>query len=142
MYHLYPILVKFVHITTLHLGVPFMGLQQIETPWTFHIALAYFCDISSLLCNTVCVQVNLLCATYCTLPSMAMSDIMSTSSVSAFGKLVYYLCSFSGIQCSVQSLIKYMLLLWLLLLLSWRLCWLPCSCMHNTVLRSYLSGML
>ena len=30
---------------------------------------------------------------------------ISTSSVSAFGKLVYYLCSFSGIQFSVQLLI-------------------------------------
>ena len=53
-----PILVKFVHVTTLHLGVPLMGRQQIEAPWTFHMALAYFCDISSLLCNKVCVQVN------------------------------------------------------------------------------------
>ena len=41
-----------------------MGRQQIEAPWTFHMAFAY--DISSLLCNTVGVQVNLLCATYCT----------------------------------------------------------------------------
>ena len=59
-----PILVTFVHVTTLHLGVPLMGRQQIEAPWTFHMAFAYFCDISSLLCNKVCVQVNLLCATY------------------------------------------------------------------------------
>ena len=35
----------------------------------------------------------------------AMSHITSTSSVSAFGKLVYYLCAFSGIQFSVQFLI-------------------------------------
>ena len=60
-----PILVKFLHVTTLHLGVPLMGRQQIEAPWIFHMALAYFCDISSLLCIKVCVQVNLLSATYC-----------------------------------------------------------------------------
>ena len=28
-----------------------MGRQQIEAPWTFHMALAYVCDISSLLCR-------------------------------------------------------------------------------------------
>ena len=33
--------------------------RQIEAPWTFHMVFAYFCDISSLLCNKVCVQVNL-----------------------------------------------------------------------------------
>ena len=44
-----PILVKFVHVITLHLGGPLMGRQQIEAPWTFHMALAYLCDISSLL---------------------------------------------------------------------------------------------
>ena len=43
-------------VTTLHLGVPFMGRQQREAPLTFHMALAYFCDISSSLCNTVCCR--------------------------------------------------------------------------------------
>ena len=42
MYHLYPILVKFVPVTTLHLGVPFMERQPIEAPWTFHMALSIF----------------------------------------------------------------------------------------------------
>ena len=65
-----PICVNFVHVTTLHLDVPLMGRQQIEAPWTFDMALAYFCDINRLLCNKVCVQMNLLCATYCLLPSM------------------------------------------------------------------------
>ena len=72
-----PILVKFLHVTTLHLGVPLMGRQQIEAPWTFHMALAYFCDISSLLCNKVCVQMNLLSATYCLLPSMVFPSTIN-----------------------------------------------------------------
>ena len=42
LYNSYQILVKFVHVTTLHLGVPFMGRQQREGPLTFHMALAYF----------------------------------------------------------------------------------------------------
>ena len=54
LYHLYHILVKCVHVTTLHQGVPFMGRLQIEPPLTFQMALAYFCDISCLLCNNVC----------------------------------------------------------------------------------------
>ena len=74
-----PILVKCVHVTTLHIGVPFMGRQQIEAPWTFNMALAYVCDISSLLCNTVCVQVNLLCATYCILSSMVFHSTIKLS---------------------------------------------------------------
>ena len=59
-------------LTTLPLGFPFTGRHQIEreASFTFHMALAYFCDIRSLLCNNVCVQVNLLCATYCILPAM------------------------------------------------------------------------
>ena len=76
-----PILVKFVHVTTMHLGVPFMGRQQIEAPWTFHMALAYFCDISSLLCNKVCVQVNLLCATYCILPPVVFHSTIKLSNM-------------------------------------------------------------
>ena len=74
-----PIVVKFLHVTTLHLGVPLMGRQQIEAPWTFHMALAYFCDISSLLCNKVCVQVNLLSATYCLHPSMVFHSTITFS---------------------------------------------------------------
>ena len=74
-----PILVKCVRVTTLHLGVPLMGRQQIEAPWTFHMAFAYVCDISSLLCNKVCVQVNLLCATYCLLPSMVFHSTIKLS---------------------------------------------------------------
>ena len=73
---------KFVHVTTLHLGVPLMGRQQIEAPWPFHMALAYFCDISRLLCNKVCVQVNLLCATYCLLPSMVFHSTINCSKYS------------------------------------------------------------
>ena len=56
-----------------------MGRQQIEAPWTFHMAFAYCCDISSLLCNKVCVQVNLLCATYCLLPSMVFHSTIKLS---------------------------------------------------------------
>ena len=74
-----PILVKCLHVTTLHLGVPLMGRQQIEAPWTFHMALAYFCDINSLLCNKVCVQVNMLSATYCLLPSMVFHSTIKCS---------------------------------------------------------------
>ena len=40
-----PVLVKFVHVTPLHLGVPLMGRQQIEAPWTFHMAFAYGCNV-------------------------------------------------------------------------------------------------
>ena len=76
-----PILVKCLHVTTLHIGVPLMGRQQIEAPWTFHMALAYFCDISSLLCNTVCVQMNLLSATYCLLPSMVYHSTITFSNM-------------------------------------------------------------
>ena len=36
--YLYPILVKFVHVTTLHLGVTFMGRHQREAPLTFHMS--------------------------------------------------------------------------------------------------------
>ena len=49
---------------------PICGTPADRGPMDIKVALAYFCDISSLLCNTVCVQVNLLCATYCILPSM------------------------------------------------------------------------
>ena len=56
-----------------------MGRQQIEAPWIFHMAFAYLCDISSLLCNKVCVQVNLLCATYCLLPSMEFHSTIKLS---------------------------------------------------------------
>ena len=41
----------------------------------------------------------------CSSLTYAMSRYISTSSVSTFGKLVYYLCSFSCIQFSVQFLI-------------------------------------
>ena len=44
---------EFVRVTTLHLGV---GRQQREAPLTFHMALAYFRDSSSLLCNNVCCR--------------------------------------------------------------------------------------
>ena len=44
------------YVTTLHLGVTFMGRQQREAPLTFRMALAYFCDISRSLCNNVCCR--------------------------------------------------------------------------------------
>ena len=57
-----------------------MGRQQIdEAPLTFHMALAYFCDISSLLCNKVCVQVNLFRATYCILQAMVFLSTIKLS---------------------------------------------------------------
>ena len=87
-----PILVKFLHVTTLHLGVPLMGRQQIEAPWTFHMALAYFCDISSLLCNKVCVQVNLLSATYCLLPSMVFHSTIKFSKYVSSRIFALFLC--------------------------------------------------
>ena len=87
-----PILVKFLHVTTLHLGVPLMGRQQIEAPWTFHMALAYFCDISSLLCNKVCVQVNLLSATYCLLPSMVFHSTIKFSKYVSSRIFAHFLC--------------------------------------------------
>ena len=62
-----------------------MGRQQIEAPWTFHMALAYFCDISSLLCNKVCVQVNLLPATYCLLPSMVFHSTINLKNIITTG---------------------------------------------------------
>ena len=71
LHDLCPMLVEFVHITTLHRCGPFMGLQQQEAPLTFHIAFTYlFCGICSLLRNNVCVKVNLFWATYCILPAM------------------------------------------------------------------------
>ena len=87
-----PILVKCVHVTTLHLGVPFMGRHLIEAPWTFHMALAYFCDISSLLCNAVCVQVNLFCASYCILPSMVFHSTIKLSKYVSSWIFALFLC--------------------------------------------------
>ena len=78
-YNFSPMLVNFVQVTTLHLGVPFMGRQQIKAPWTFHMTLAYLCDLSSLLCNTVCLPVNLLCATYSILSSMVFYSTVKLS---------------------------------------------------------------
>ena len=92
-----PILVKFLHVTTPHLGVPLMGRQQIEAPWTFHMALAYFCDISSLLCNKVCVQVNLLSATYCLLPSMVFHSTIKFSKYVSSRIFALFLCHPTGI---------------------------------------------
>ena len=81
---------KCVHETTLHLGVPFMGLQQIEAP-TFHMALTYLCDISSWWFNTGCVHVNLLCATHCILPSMVFhSTIKCSKYVSSWIFALFY----------------------------------------------------
>ena len=37
---------------------PIYGMAAYRGPIDFHMALAYFCDISSLLCNKVCVQVK------------------------------------------------------------------------------------
>ena len=87
-----PILVKFVHVTTLHLGVPLMGRHRIEARWTFHMALAYFCDISSLICNKVCVQVNLLCATYCLLPLMVFYSTIKLSKYVSSWIFALFLC--------------------------------------------------
>ena len=81
-----PILVKCLHVTTLHLGVPLMGRQQIEAPWTFHIG------ISSLLCNKVCVQVNLLSATYCLLPSMVFHSTINFSKYVSSRIFALFLC--------------------------------------------------
>ena len=87
-----PIFVNFAHVTTLHLDVPLMGRQQIEAPWTFYMALAYFCDISSLLCNKVCVQMNLLCATYCLLPSMVFHSTIKLSKYVSSCIFALFLC--------------------------------------------------
>ena len=43
------------------------------------MTLAYFCDISSLLCNTVCVHVNLVCTTYYILPAMIFHSTIKLS---------------------------------------------------------------
>ena len=56
-----------------------MGRQQVEAPLTFHMALAHFCDFISLVCNKVCVQVNLLCATYCIHPAMVFHSTIKLS---------------------------------------------------------------
>ena len=61
-----------------------MGRHQIEAPWTFHMSFAYFCDISRLLCNKLCVQVNLLCATYCILTSMVFHLTKKLSKINMF----------------------------------------------------------
>ena len=102
-----PILVTFVHVTTLHLGVPLMGRQQIEAPWTFHMALAYFCDISSLLCNTVCVQVNLLCATYCLLPPMVFHSTIKLSKYVSSCIFALFLCHLETYHYNMHSTTEY-----------------------------------
>ena len=102
-----PILVKFLHVTTLHLGVPLMGRQQIEAPWTFHMALAYFCDISSLLCNNVCVQVNLLSATYCLLPSMVFHSTIKFSKYVSSRIFALFLCHLEKYNYNRHSTTEY-----------------------------------
>ena len=106
-----PILVKFLHVTTLHLGVPLMWRQQIEAPWTFHMALAYFCDISSLLCNKVCVQVNLLSATYCLLPSMVFHSTIKFSKYVSSRIFALFLCHLEKYNATGIALLNITILL-------------------------------
>ena len=102
---------KFLHVTTLHIGVPLMGRQQIEAPWTFHMALAYFCDISSLLCNKVCVQVNLLSATYCLLPSMVFHSTIKFSIMFLHEYLPFFYVILKNIITTGISLLNMTILL-------------------------------
>ena len=84
-----------------------MGRQQIEAPWTFHMALAYFCDISSLLCNNVCVQVNLLSATYCLLPSMVFHSTIKFSKYVSSRIFALFLCHLEKYNYNRHSTTEY-----------------------------------
>ena len=98
---------KFLHVTTLHLGVPLMGRQQIEAPWTFHMVLAYFCDISRLLCNTFCVQVNLLCTTYCLLPSVVFHSTIKIYKYVSSRIFALFLCHLEKYNYNRHSTTEY-----------------------------------
>ena len=72
-------------------------------------------------------------------PSSSLTYAMSDISLLLLSLLLVslYIIFAPSQVCSLVYNSSYKILLWSLLLLSWRLCWLPC--MHSAVLRSYLS---
>ena len=86
---------------------PTNGTPADRGPRTFHMALAYFCDISSLLCNTVCVQVNLLSATYCLLPSMVFHSTIKFSKYVSSRIFALFLCHLEKYNYNRHSTTEY-----------------------------------
>ena len=71
------------------------------------MALAYFCDISSLLYNKVCVQVNLLSATYCLLPSMVFHSTIQFSKYVSSRIFALFLCHLEKYNYNRHSTTEY-----------------------------------